>query len=159
MSAVEFVDTNILVYAHDLDAGRKQGVAAALVLRLMEKGTIGLSTQVLAEFFVNVTRKLKRPLPSQRAAEIVRDFGAWPLVRPDHSDIVAAIEIADRNHIHFWDALVVRAAATLDARVLWTEDLNHGQIYEGVRARDPFRQQARRPPRRGARAKAEPTES
>lgn len=120
---MEFVDANILVYAHDAGAGRKRDISAQLVDRLMTADEGALSTQVLAEFFVVSTRKIAAPLTPALAREIVRDFGDWHVHRPTAEDVLRAIDFSERHRIHFWDAMIVRSAQAMDASILWTEDL------------------------------------
>ncbi len=139
MNGGEFVDTNVLVYAHDSSAGEKRDVAVDLVLRLARDGTGLLSLQVLMEFFVAVTRKIPRPLSTSLGAEITGDFGHWRTFLPGVPDVLEGIRIAAKHKISFWDAMIVRAAAAMEASVIWSEDLNHGQRYEGVMMRNPFR--------------------
>jgi predicted nucleic acid-binding protein len=134
----EFVDTNVLLYAHDSSAGRKRDAAVALISRLIDEQSGLLSTQVLMEFFVSATRKLPHRLEEETATEIVQDFGTWPVFTPAVADIVAAVKLGRRYRIHFWDALIVQAAASLSADVIWSEDLNAGQKYAGVPVRNPF---------------------
>jgi predicted nucleic acid-binding protein len=137
--SVEFVDTNILVYAHDTSAGGKREAAAALVARLAEDGSGCLSVQVLMELAATLTRKLPRPLKPDAAAEIVRDFATWSAFAPGANDVVTALSIAQRCRISFWDAMIVRAASALGAEVIWSEDLADGQAYEGIPVRNPFK--------------------
>lgn len=134
----EFVDSNVLVYAHDASAGDKRDRCVQLLERLLEEQAGRLSTQVLMEFVVVVTRKIPRPLSLPAAAEIVEDFGAWPVFSPRVADITEAAGVAQRYRIHFWDAMIVVAAKAHGAGLLWSEDLNHGQEYEGVRVVNPF---------------------
>jgi len=134
----EFVDTNVLLYAHDLSAGPKRAAAVALLTRLIDQQLGMLSTQVLMEFFVSATRKLPPRLDEGTAAEIVGDFGTWPVFTPGVLDILAATKLAHRYEIHFWDALIVQGAISLGADVIWSEDLNAGQRYAGVTVRNPF---------------------
>ena len=134
----EFVDTNVLLYAHDRTAGGKRDIAVALVTRLIDEQSGLLSTQVLMEFFVSATRKLPQRLDEDSAAEIVLDFGTWPVFTPGVSDILAATKLGRRYGIHFWDALIVQGAVSLGADVIWSEDLNAGQKYAGVPVRNPF---------------------
>jgi predicted nucleic acid-binding protein len=134
----EFVDTNVLLYAHDRSAGAKRDAAVALITRLIDEESGLLSTQVLMEFFVSATRKLPHRLDERRATEIVQDFGTWAVFTPLVSDVVAATKLCRRYGIHFWDALIVQGAVSLGADVLWSEDLNAGQRYAGVPVRNPF---------------------
>ncbi len=134
----EFVDTNVLIYAHDTSAGAKRRTALALLDRLMAERRGMLSVQVLMEFLVNVTRKIPRPLPWESAVAIVDDFRLWSKFSPAVDDVIAAAGIADRCRISFWDAMIVRSAEVLGASVIWSEDLNPGQRYEGVPVNNPF---------------------
>jgi len=135
----EFVDTNILVYAHDSSANGKRRRAAALIARLAREQRGLLSVQVLMEFYVTVTRKLDRPLRSALAADIVTDLSTWETFAPGPSDILEAIGVARRYQISFWDALIIHAAIAQNAAVIWSEDLSHGQRYAGVTVCNPFR--------------------
>lgn len=137
MSA-EFVDTNVLVYVHDVSAGPKRERAIQLLERLADSRSGLLSTQVLMEFYHTVTRKVPSPLPPALARRIVADFGTWTTFSPRTSDIVQAGEIAERYQVSFWDAMIIRAAEAMSAGLIWSEDLNAGQSYMGVQLRNPF---------------------
>lgn len=134
----EFVDTNILVYAFDASAGLKKAVSERLLERLWEKRTGCLSVQVLQEFFVTVTRKVALPLSVDEAADRVRDLSKWMVFAPETGDVLAAIALQKQAGLNFWDAMVVRAAAELGCELLWTEDLNDGQVIQSVQIRNPF---------------------
>jgi predicted nucleic acid-binding protein len=133
-----FVDTNILVYAYDVTAGRKHDRARALVEELWNTREGCLSIQVLQEFFVTTTRKLPKPLAVPTAAQIVDDLSRWHVHAPDAADVLAAIDIHQRASASFWDAMIIRSASELGCDVLYSEDLNAGQSFQGVRVRDPF---------------------
>jgi predicted nucleic acid-binding protein len=132
-----FVDTNILVYAHDDSAGVKRDQARALVEQLWESRDGCLSVQVLQEFFVSVTRKIAKPLGTETAKEIIADLSRWHVHVPAADDVLGAIGIHQRTGISFWDAMIVRSAAEMGCDVLYSEDLNTGQEYSGVRAENP----------------------
>ena len=134
----EFVDANVLVYAFDSSAGRKQQAAESLLQRLWESNTGCLSIQVLQEFFVTVTKKVAKPLPVEDATARIREFAAWRVFAPTADDVLAAIALHTQAKIGFWDAMIVLAAAESECDVLWTEDLNDGQSVRGVRIRNPF---------------------
>jgi predicted nucleic acid-binding protein len=134
----DFVDANVLVYAFDASAGRKQHAARALLERLWESNSGCVSIQVLQEFFVTVTKKVAKPLPVEDAKARVREFAAWSVFAPAPEDVLAAIDLHTQAKIGFWDAMVVLAAAESGCDVLWTEDLNDGQALRGVRIRNPF---------------------
>lgn len=133
-----FVDTNILVYAHDLDAGNKHDQAAEIVSQLWESRNGVLSTQVLQEFYVTLTRKVSSTLSKLEARKLVQKYSHWHLVLNDPSIIIQASEIEESNNISFWDALIVSAAYSQNVPTILTEDLNHGQIIEGIFIKNPF---------------------
>jgi predicted nucleic acid-binding protein len=137
-----FVDTNILVYAHDDSAGAKRDQARALVEQLWESREGCLSVQVLQEFFVTVTRKIAKPLDTETAKAIVADLSRWHLHVPAADDSLGAIGIHQRTGISFWDAMIVRSAAEMGCTVLYSEDLNAGQEYSGVGVENPFQPSA-----------------
>jgi predicted nucleic acid-binding protein len=136
MSA-EFVDTNILVYAHDTSAGKKHQISRDLIVRLFEEGTGALSVQILAEFYV-VSRKV--PLSPEKAEQIIVDLGSWKVHSPTHSDLITASVLHRRNQIAWWDSIVITSAQQLGCSVLWTEDLSDGQRFGSLTIRNPFRQ-------------------
>lgn len=133
-----FVDANVLVYAFDSSAGRKQQAAHARLERLWEDNSGCLSVQVLQEFFVTVTKKVAKPLTVEDAKARVREFGAWKVFSPTSDDVLAAIELQVQAKIGFRDAMIVLAAAESGCDVLWSEDLSDGQVMRGVRIRNPF---------------------
>lgn len=134
----EFVDSNILVYAHSRSSAEKREKASKLLDRLWVSGGGSLSIQVLQEFFVVVTRKVPQPLSIGEAAQIVEDYSRWSVHCPEPKDLAAAIDIHKRFQISFWDAMIIHSARRLNCRVLWTEDLSDGQSYAGVAVRHPF---------------------
>ena len=133
-----FVDTSILVYAHDESAGTKRDQARTLLEQLWEAREGCLSVPVLQEFFVNITRKIAKPLGTETAKEIVADFSRWHVHLPAADDVLGAIGIHQRTGISFWDAMIVRSAAEMGCTALYSEDLNPGQGYSGVHAENPF---------------------
>jgi predicted nucleic acid-binding protein len=137
-----FVDTNVLVYAHDDSAGAKRDQARALLEQLWESRDGCLSVQVLQEFFVTVTRKIAKPLDAETAKEIIADLCHWHVHVPAADDVLGAIGVHQRTGISFWDAMIVRSAAEIGCAVLYSEDLNADQDYSGVRAENPFRPSA-----------------
>ncbi len=135
----EFVDTNILIYAHDLSAGQKHIRAKALIRELWESRGGCLSIQVLQEFYVNVTQKVAKPLTSEAASQIISDLAVWQIHRPGVNEVLDAIRIQGRYKISFWDAMIVASAMHLGCETLWSEDLNPGQVYEQVVVTNPFK--------------------
>ena len=134
----EFVDTNVLVYAFDASAGAKHTTAQDLLERLWNTGTGCLSVPVLQEFYVTVTCKVTQPLSMDDAAERLREFASWKVFAPTVTDVLAAVALQKQARLNFWDAMVVEAASESGCDVLWTEDLNDGQLLRGVRIRNPF---------------------
>ncbi len=133
-----FVDTNVLVYAHDRQAGVRYDAARTRVEELWETRTGVVSTQVLQELYVVVTRKTAVQMAVSAARRIVRDYLAWECVVNDADAIVAAFDYESRYRISFWDALIVNAANAANAEVLLTEDLSPGQRYGSVVVENPF---------------------
>lgn len=137
-SHLQFVDTNILIYAHDRSAGVKHLQAKTLLQELWNTHTGCLSVQVMQEFYVNVTRTVARPLSPEAAAQIIADLAVWDVHRPAVEDILDASGVQARYQLSFWDAMIVVSAQQLGCRTLWSEDLNSGQVYDGVTVRNPF---------------------
>jgi len=139
MSDRVFLDANILVYAHDKDSGEKHSIALAIVKDLWEKRTGVLSNQVLQEFYVGVTRKIQKPIAKSEAREILRAYICWTMGEVAPIAILRATEIEEKHRISFWDALVIIAAYEAKCEKILTEDLNSGQIIEGVLIENPFK--------------------
>lgn len=137
MSGKTFVDTNVLIYAHDRDAGKKNETAKKVLRELWSEREGVLSMQVLQEFYVNVTRKITSPLPKATARAIVESYRSW-CVQATVEDIATAFQIEDEARLGFWDALVVASASKSGAERLVSEDLNAGQSILGVRVENPF---------------------
>jgi predicted nucleic acid-binding protein len=134
--SVEFVDTNILVYAHEGGAGPKHDKAVALIVRLFDDQNGAVSIQVLTEFYVTATKKLG--MKSEEAEEAIADLGAWTIHRPSHADVLRACKIHRRHKVHWWDALIINSAVELGCDVLWSEDLAAGRRYGTMTVRNPF---------------------
>lgn len=137
MSGKVFIDSNVLVYAYDLDAGIKQRQAEDILLGLRQARLGALSMQVLQEFYTNVTRKIKMPLSKADARGIVNDFAHW-CVETTPAEITRAFQIEDEARIGFWDALIVAAAIKSGATRILSEELNPGQIIAGIKIENPF---------------------
>jgi predicted nucleic acid-binding protein len=135
--SVEFVDTNVLIYAHDLTAGPKRTAGIHLLTRLFDESAGAASVQVLAEFYDVSTRKLG--MEAGKAEEIVNDLGVWTIHRPAHADLIKASRLFRRHGLSWRDAMVVNSAIELGCRVLWTEDLADGRRFGGLTIRNPFR--------------------
>lgn len=138
MSDKVFVDTNILVYAHDRSAGIKRERAEALIQRLWEDGNAVLSTQVLQELCVNLRRRLARPWPVEETQTLLEDYMRWEIVVNTPASVVEATIIEARHQISFWDALILQAAGSCGAKILYSEDFSNGQTYGPLRVVDPL---------------------
>jgi predicted nucleic acid-binding protein len=136
MSVECFLDTNVLVYA--VSSAEHEAGKSRRALELVETSDFGLSAQVLQEFFVTVTRKIKKPLAPELAVALMDQYRVFPVVATDYPLIVSAVELSLRYGVSYWDGAILAAAEALEAPVLYTEDLNHGQSYGAVRAMNPF---------------------
>jgi len=139
MSDKHFVDTNILMYAHDTSAGVKHERAKALVEELWRDRTGVVSTQVLQELSVNLRRKAGRPIDVKATREIVADYLTWQVVVNGGESILEALDLEARFQVSFWDALVLQAAHAAGVDIVYSEDLSHEQRYGSVRVINPLR--------------------
>jgi predicted nucleic acid-binding protein len=139
MNGVAFVDSNILIYAHDRDAGSRRDRARSICEQLWQERSGCLSVQVLQEFYVTVTRKLRTPVARAQARELVRAYGSWVVSPTTAETVLRATELSEATEIAFWDALIVAAAEQSGAETLYSEDLNDGQVIAGVRVVNPLR--------------------
>jgi len=137
MSDRTFVDTNVLIYAHDVDAKAKHEIAQGVLAELWSLRTGALSMQVLQEFYVNVTRKIPFPLSKRDARPVVQSYGAW-CIETTREEIATAFRLEDECRIGFWDALILAAAIKCGASRILSEDLNAGQTIAGIRIENPF---------------------
>jgi predicted nucleic acid-binding protein len=134
----QFIDTSILVYAHDISAGGKHSIARKLVTDLWHSACGCLSIQVLQEFYVIATRKVSIPITDEAAITIIGNLSKWTVHLPDAEDIIAAVKARHCYHISFWDAMILCSTEKLGCSTLWTEDLNHGQTFGQVTVLNPF---------------------
>lgn len=133
-----FVDTNVLLYAHDTSETEKQPVARALLEELWADRSGVLSTQVLQEFYVVATRKFEPPMRRSEAREIVALYATWSVVQVDVGLILDAAALEERAQLSFWDALIVEAARRAGAMRLVSEDLQDGRRIAGIAIENPF---------------------
>ena len=138
MSDKRFVDTNILMYAHDSTAGDKHRRAKALVAELWQERTGIISTQVLQELCVSLRRKAAHPVDPKTAREIVTDYLSWDVYVNTGESVLDALALEERFRISFWDALVLQAAEASGATVLYSEVFPDGRLYGTVRAVNPL---------------------
>lgn len=136
MPALVFVDTNILIYAHDRDAGAKRERAAQVLEQLWDEQTGRLSVQVLQEVYVTVTQKLAKGRATAR--EIIRAYTPWVHHPTTPETVLRATEIAEFAQLSFWDGLIVASAEQATASHLYTEDLNAGQSIAGIKVVNPL---------------------
>lgn len=139
MSDKAFVDTNILLYAHDAAAGSKHQRARALVEELWRERCGVLSTQVLQELCVNLRRKVRVPLHERVVREIVADYLSWEIQVNTGDSVLAALDIEERYGISFWDALIIEAAQSAGAGIIYSEDFSEAQNYGTVAVINPLR--------------------
>jgi predicted nucleic acid-binding protein len=138
MSGKAFVDTNILVYAHDRSAGAKHTRASALVEKLWRTNTGVVSTQVLQELCVSVRRRFALPFTIAETQALIEDFLSWEIVVNTPASVLAALEIESRYKISFWDALILHAAENSGAEILYSEDFSEGQADGSIRVVNPL---------------------
>jgi predicted nucleic acid-binding protein len=137
MTARSFFDTNVLVYADDRASAAKQRRAIELVAEHRRAGTGVVSLQVLQEYFVAVTRKLRvEASVARRKVELLAELD---VASPDLGDVLAAIDLHRLHGLSFWDALILRAAKQSGCTVLLSEDLQERREIDGVRIVNPFR--------------------
>lgn len=135
---MQFVDTNVLLYAYDASAGDRHQVARELVGRLGRERSGAISIQVLQEFYVNAVQKIAARLTPGDARSRVQALGRWPTHAPLPADVLAATVISEDHRLPFWDAMIIRSASEMACKELWSEDLAAGQTISGVRIVDPF---------------------
>lgn len=139
MAGEVFVDTNVLVYARDDSEPKKRPLAEAWMAHLWSTRRGRLSYQVLQEFYVTVTEKLRPGLDAETARQDIRLLLAWQPVTVDGSILEGAWTLQDRQQLSWWDTLIVSAAQRTGCAYVLTEDLQHDQVYGGVRVVNPFR--------------------
>jgi predicted nucleic acid-binding protein len=132
----EFIDTNVLVYADDTRDPRKQRKARELIRRLLLEQRGVLSLQVLQEFFAAATRKLG--LSSEAARRRVVLYSRFDVIALSQHDLIAAIDLHRLHQVSIWDALILRAALNANCRVLHTEDMQTGALFDTVTLSNPF---------------------
>lgn len=133
-----FVDTSVLVHAHDLDSGLKRAIAEQVLKQLWQDETGVLSTQVLQEFYTALTGGIASPVPRRAARDLIHAYGVWPVVTLDAADVLAASDFEERYRLSFRDALVVVAARKSGATLLLSESLRPYRPITGLELRNPF---------------------
>jgi len=139
MKELSFVDTNILVYAYDIDSGNKHKLALNLIDSLWANRDGVLSTQVLCEFFVTVTRKIPNPISIDYARQIIKDYiSSWKTIVITSDILLLAIDILKEHHFSFWDALICATARYSGAVRIFTEDFQHKNTIDSIEFVNPF---------------------
>ncbi len=133
-----FVDTNILIYAHDRSAGLKEERAKVLIEGLWDSGAGVLSTQVLQELCINLRRKFSPPLPVEEVRRVIQDYLSWEIVINTPESVLQALEIEERYKTSFWDALILQSAETAGAAVIYSEDFSTDQKYGSIQVVNPL---------------------
>jgi predicted nucleic acid-binding protein len=131
-----FLDTNLLLYCDDQNQPEKQRKALELILQHRKQGTGVVSIQVLQEYYVNAVRKYGTD--AETARKKVEIYSRFEVVEPNTSDVLAAIDLHRMKMLSFWDAMILHSARKADCRVLLSEDLQHGQQFDGLRIVNPF---------------------
>lgn len=138
MSGSAFVDTNVLIHAHDRSDPVRQRIAADLIAGLLHRREMVTSLQVMREFYVISTRKIAEPLAHEEAVAVLRDLRVVRVFEETLESLAVALEIVAAHGLSLWDALIVASAAAAGCGVLHSEDLSHGQVVRGVRISNPF---------------------
>ena len=142
MSDKYFADTNILVYAFDKKDADKQRITQQILMVEGEQGNLTVSTQVLQEFFVTITRKLKPAFDIELAHELVKEFDSYPIIKIDFQMILGAIKRNQQGYVSFWDGLIIEAALKSQCNILLSEDMQDGQLIDNqITIRNPFKKE------------------
>jgi predicted nucleic acid-binding protein len=135
---MDFVDTNVLLYAYDASSVERHRRAMDLVGRLGRNRTGAISVQVLQEFYVNAVSEIAVRLTPSDARRRLNAFSRWTVHSPAVADVIAATAISEDHQLSFWDAMIIRSASEIGCPILWTGDLSHGQVISGVEIVNPF---------------------
>lgn len=133
-----FIDTNILVYAHDISTGKKHELACDLIDGLQLNKACYISIQVMQEFHVTVTQKIKWPMTIDQSLAILLDLSNWTIHSPGIDDVFSAIALQQRYKLSYWDAMIIQSARACGCKVIYSEDLNPGQEIEEIKVVNPF---------------------
>jgi len=133
-----FVDTSVLVHAHDLDGGEKRAIAEHLVRQLWQDETGALSAHVLEEFYAALTTGIASPVPRRAARDLIQAYSAWPVVPLDAADVITASDIEERYRLAFRDAMIVVAARKSAATLLLSERIQPFRPIAGLEVKNPF---------------------
>lgn len=137
MTAAEFLDSNILLYAYDPKDERKQRIARELLKKAV-RGECAVSVQVLAEVAATLLHKVSPATPPETVAEILDLLGPIPTFSPDADTVRRAVQARAQYGVHFYDGMILAAAERAGCERIWSEDLNAGQTYFGMKVENPF---------------------
>jgi len=137
MPAAEFLDTNILVYAYDASDPRKQSLAQELIRRALA-GEFIISVQVLSEFASTLFHKISPPATAEQLVTILDALAPIKTISPDQETVRRAVEARSTYDLHFYDAMIIATAEQAACARIWSEDLNPGQEYFGIKVQNPF---------------------
>lgn len=133
-----FVDTSVLVHAHDLDSGLKRAIAEHVLKQLWQDETGVLSTQVLQELYAALTSGIASPVPRRAARDLIHAYSVWPVVTLDAADVQAASDFEERYRLRFRDAMIVVAARKSGATLLLSDTLQPYRPITGLELQNPF---------------------
>lgn len=133
-----FLDTNVIVYANDRSDPGRQSIAGPLITEGIRQRRAVVSTQVLGEFWVTITRKVQQPLPPDMAEGVLARLRSMTVVAVEYGTVIHAVHLQRKFQIAYWDALILAAAHTAHCPIVYSEDLNHGQLYGDIQVRNPF---------------------
>jgi predicted nucleic acid-binding protein len=133
-----FLDTSVLVHAHDLDSGLKRAIAEHVLKQLWQDETGVLSTQVLQELYAALTSGIASPVPRRAARDLIHAYSVWPVVTLDAADVQAASDFEERYRVGFRDAMIVVAARKSGATLLLSDALQPYRPITGLELQNPF---------------------
>jgi len=136
-----FLDTNIIVYAHDRSSGKKHRIAMEIMEYLWERKKGVISVQVMQEFYICVTTKILKPIPLKDVRKILEYLLNWDVIINDEHITIKAIDLQEKYQFSFWDSLIVQSVIQSQAGTLFSEDLSDGQVIENVKITNPFIQE------------------
>jgi predicted nucleic acid-binding protein len=139
MNPLIFLDTNVLVYAYDVDEGDKHKKAQTILRDCWYKENGATSSQVLQEFYSVATRKIPKSLAKRDARDVIRTYQAWPMYSITVEDIIDASELEEQLKYSFWDSLIIVAAQKVGAELLYSEDMQDGQQIGSLKIVNPFK--------------------
>lgn len=139
MKGKYFLDTNILVYAHDSGYLSQKNISESLIVKGIMDEVAVISTQVLSEFFVTITRKVEKPLAVKAAKKEIKLLGSMEIVELDMEMILLAIDLHIKNKISYWDSLIIISAQQSGCSCIYSEDLSDGQIFNNIKVINPYK--------------------